>query len=234
MIVTNSEKGLATFDGKTSLATTKDYSRAVTKVSGNVVAFGGYNLEAAVAAATENPVEGLQGQIASVLMSIAGAFHSQNFSATATAGSLEARSSVSMDREGRYSVADFGKGKAITFATVDPSGVPITDQNRMSSLVLRLRAKAVGPVENVKDDIKTPDQIVEQKSAQEMVVTISARRTSPDKPVELPVIDPLFAADLKAMTFGTSSNSCRVIRACTRFLKQSNPQSLRLRTCATG
>ena len=47
MVVSNRAKALAEFDGKSNLAATRDYSRAVEKVPGAVVAFGGYNLEAA-------------------------------------------------------------------------------------------------------------------------------------------------------------------------------------------
>ena len=201
LVVSNRAKGLTALDGKSSLVTTRDYSRAIEKVPGGIVAFGGYNLEAAIAAVNTGTVDGLQGQSANVLFSVANAFHSQNFYATAAAGTIEARSSVAMDREGRYSVSDLSflpRGANITLATVDPSGIPITDQRRLSSLVLRVRAKAPGPIENIKDDIKTADQTVEQKSPTELVLTIAARRSGAEKAVELPVKDPEFEPFLKA------------------------------------
>ena len=201
LIVSNREQGLAAFDGKSNLAGTRDYSRAVEKVPGNVLAFGGYNLEAAVAAARKTESEGLNGQIANIIFSIASAFHSQNFYATATSGTIEGHSSVSMDREGRYSVSDFSelsKGKNISFASLEPAGLPIADQNRVSSLLLRLKAKAAGPIEDIKDDVKNSDQTVEQKSATELLLRIAARRAEPEKAVELPVKDPAFAPYLKA------------------------------------
>ena len=201
LVVSNSAKTLASFDGKTNLAATRDYSRTVEKVPNGVVAFGGYNLEAAIAAVSNGASEGLRGQIANVLFSFANAFHSQNFYATATAGSVEAHSSVSMDREGRYAVADFSalpRSTAITYAVLEPRGVPITDQQRLSSVVLRLRAKAPGPIDNIKDDIKSATQTVEQKSATELLVTVAARTTGDEKAVQLPVKDPEFAPYLKA------------------------------------
>jgi Flp pilus assembly protein TadD len=201
LILSNSQKGLTAFDGKSNLAATRDYSRAVGKVPGGIVAFGGYNLEAAVASASKTPVEGLQGQVANAIFSIARAFHSQNFFATATRGSVEGRSSVAMDREGRYSFSDFSaltKGANITLAAVEPTGAPIIDQNRLSNLVLRVKAKTSGPIENIKDDIKTAAQTVEQKSPQELVLTVAARRAGTEKAVQLPVKEPGFAADLKA------------------------------------
>ena len=201
LVVSNREKGLTAFDGKSNLATTRDYSRAVEKTPCNVLAFGGYNLEAAVAAARKTESEGLNGQIANIIFSIASAFHSQHFYATATSGTIEAHSSVSMDREGRYSVSDFAelsKGRNITFASLEPTGLPITDQNRVSSLLLRVKAKAAGPIEDIKDDVKNADQTVEQKSATELLLRVAARRNAAEKSVELPVKDAQFAPYLKS------------------------------------
>ena len=94
------------FDGKSNLATTRDYSRAVEKAPSGIVAFGGYNLEAAIAAA-RSPRRGRKRNLQTYSSSFASAFHSQNFFATAAAGTIEAHSSVAMDRQGRYPVADF-------------------------------------------------------------------------------------------------------------------------------
>jgi tetratricopeptide (TPR) repeat protein len=201
LVFSNSQKGLAALDGKSSLATTRDYSRAAEKVPAGIIAFGGYNLEAAVAAASKAPVEGLEGIRVNTIFSIAKAFHSQNFFATAARGSVEGRSSVSMDREGRYSFADFSsltKEATITLAALEPTGAPITDQNRLSSLVLRVKAKTAGPIDNVKDDLKTAAQTIEEKSPQEFFLTVNARRAETEKAVQLPVKDAAFAADLKS------------------------------------
>lgn len=209
LVVSNHDKGLAAFDGKTNLAETRDYSRAVDKVPGGIVAFGGYNLEVAIAAANKIPVEGTQAFAASMVASVASAFHSQNFYATASSGAVEAHSSVAMDREGRYRVADFAmlsRGSNITFATLEPAGIPITDQNRLSSLVLKVRSKAPGPIENILDDVKTAEQTVEQKSAKELLLTIAARRSNPEKAIELPVKDAEFAQYLKATTEFAADN----------------------------
>jgi tetratricopeptide (TPR) repeat protein len=209
LVVSNHEKGLAAFDGKTKLAETRGYSRAAEKVPAGIVAFGGYNLEAAIAAANDTSVEGTQATIANIIGSVAAAFHSQNFYATASAGAVEAHSSVAMDREGRYPVADFAmlsRGPNITFATLEPAGVPITDQNRLSSLVLKVRSKAAGPIENIRDDVKTAEQTVEQKSAQELLLTIAPRRSGPEKTIQLPVKDPEFAQFLKATTEFAADN----------------------------
>lgn len=200
LVVSNQAKPFALPDSKSSLAMTRDYSRSAEKVPKNVVAFGGYNLEAAIAAASANKPKDERGAfVASVIFSLAGAFHSQNFYATATAGSVVAHSSVAMDREGRYSIADFSyipRG-AITYAVIEASGVPITDQKRISQLVLKVRAKAPGPIDNIKDDIKTPEQIVEQKSPTELLVTVAARRPGVEKALQLPVKNPEFAEYLK-------------------------------------
>ena len=201
VVVSNRDKGLAAFDGKSNLATTRDYSRAVEKVPTGIVAFGGYNLEAAIAVAGNPSAQGIEAMVANIIFSVASAFHSQNFFATATDETIEARSSVAMDREGRYAVADLSvlpRASNITFVTLEPAGVPITDPSRLSSLVLKVRSKAAGPIDNIKDDIKSADQTVEQKSAKELLLTIAARRGGSNKSVELPVKEPQFAEYLKA------------------------------------
>jgi Flp pilus assembly protein TadD len=201
IVASNEAKPFAAPDSKTSLATTRDYSRSAEKVPGTVVAFGGYNLEAAIAAAGETKPKDNQGKfLAGVMFSLAAAFHSQNFYATATAGSLTAHSSVAMDREGRYAIADFSylpRG-TITYAVIEAGGVPITDHNRVSRLVLKVRAKAPGPIDNIKDDIKTSEQIVEQKSPTELLVTVAARHPGAEKAIQLPIKNPELAEHLKA------------------------------------
>ena len=201
LVVSNASKGVAALAGRTNLAAGRDYSRAAEKVPAGIVAFGGYNLEAAIAAASASAGDGLRAQMAGMALSLASAFHSQSFFATASAGAIEARSSVAMDREGRYAVADFSflpRGANITYVTIEPHGVPILNQKRLSNLVLRVRAKAPGPIEGIRDDIKSPTQKVEQKSPHELIVTVAARRIESEKKIELPVTNPELAAFLKA------------------------------------
>ena len=200
MVVSNALKGIAALGHNTNLAGTRDYSRSVEKAPNSIVAFGGYNLEAAVAAAGRPGAEGPAAQIAEIIISVASAFHSQNFYATATRGSVDAHSSVAMDREGRYAVADFSylpTNAQITYAVIEPRGVQITDQSRVSNLVLRVKAKAPGPIDHIKDDIKTAEQVVEQKSATELLVTVTARRPGAEKALELPVKNVELAPYLK-------------------------------------
>ena len=201
MVVSNALKGIAALGHNPNLAGTRDYSRSVDKAPDSIVAFGGYNLEAAVAAAGRPAVDGPGAQFAQIIMSVASAFHSQNFYATATAGTVNAQSSVAMDREGRYAVADFSyqpTNTEITYAVVEPRGVQITDQNRVSNLVLRVKAKAPGPIDHIKDDIKTAEQVVEQKSATELLVSVTARRPGgAEKQIQLPVKDAELAPYLK-------------------------------------
>ncbi|HEX5964358.1 MAG TPA: transglutaminase domain-containing protein, partial [Pyrinomonadaceae bacterium] len=216
LVVSNSTKGLAAMGGKTNLAATRDYSRAAEKVPAQIIAFGGYNLEAAVAAASSNASDGLRAQMAGMIFSIASAFHSQSFFATATAGAIEGRSSVAMDREGRYAVADFSylpRGVNITYATLEPHGLPILDQKRLSNIVLKVRAKAPGPIDNIKDDIKSATQAVEQKSPNELVVTVAARRPGPEKKIQLPVTNAEVAAFLKSTVEISSDHESVIAQA---------------------
>ncbi|HEU4767874.1 MAG TPA: transglutaminase domain-containing protein, partial [Pyrinomonadaceae bacterium] len=200
-VVSNNSKGITALADKKSLASTRDYSRAVEKVPAGIVAFGGYNLEAAVNAASANTAEGLRATAAAMIFSVASAFHSQSFYATASPGAIEGRSSVAMDREGLYAVADFpylSRGSNITFATLEPHGTPIINQTRISNMVLKVRAKAPGPIDSIRDDIKTATQTVEQKSPNELIVTVAARRSNGDKQMQLPVTDPALAPFLKS------------------------------------
>ena len=216
LVVSDSAKGLAAMGGKTNLAATRDYSRAAEKVPAQIVAFGGYNLEAAVAAASSKAGEGLRAQVAGMIFSIASAFHSQSFYATATAGTIEGRSSVAMDRGGRYAVADFSylpRGVNITYATLQPHGLPILDQKRLSHIAFKVRAKAPGPIESIRDDIKTATQAVEQKSPNELVVAVAARRSDPGKKIQLPVTNPEVAPFLKPTAEITSDNEIVIEQA---------------------
>lgn len=200
-VVSSNRKGVTALGDKKNLASTRDYSRAAEKVPAGIVAFGGYNLEAAVNAANTKTGEGISGTAAGIIFSVASAFHSQSFYATASAGAIEARSSVAMDREGRYAVADFSylpRGTNITYVTLEPHGAPIIDQNRLSNLVLKVRSKTPGPIDNIRDDVKTANQTVEHKSPNELVVTVPARRHSGTKQVQLPVTDAALAPFLKA------------------------------------
>jgi transglutaminase-like putative cysteine protease/tetratricopeptide (TPR) repeat protein len=200
LVVSNALKGIAALGHNTNLAGTRDYSRAVEKAPNSIVAFGGYNLEAAITAAGRPEAENPAAQFAEIIISVASAFHSQNFYATATAGSVDAHSSVAMDREGRYAVADFSylpTNAQITYAVIEPRGVQITDQSRVSNLVLRVKAKAPGPIDHIRDDIKTAEQVVEQKSTTELLVTVAARRPGAEKTIELPVKDAELAQFLK-------------------------------------
>ncbi len=201
LVVSNERKGLTSLADKTNLASTRDYSRAAEKAPSGIVAFGGYNLEAAIAAAGGTTGDGLKAYQAAIAFSVASAFHSQNFYATATPGGIEAHSSVAMDRGGRYAVADFSylpQGANITLAAIEAHGLPITDQTRLSNLVLKIRAKAAGPIDSIRDDIKSAHQTVVQNSPNELLVTIAARRSNPDKKIQLPVADPSLAQFLKS------------------------------------
>ena len=216
LIISNTKEGITSLAQNKNLASTRDYSKAVERVPEGVVAFGGYNLEAAIAAAGNPSAEDLKIQIANMVFSLASAFHSQNFYATATAGSVHAKSSVAMDREGRYGVAELNylpRATNITFATLEPSGVPILDQNRISNLVVRIKSKAPGPIENIRDEIKLPGQVVEQKSATELVVNVAARRAETDQKIQLPVSDASLTPFLKSTHEFSADNPDVINRA---------------------
>ncbi len=199
LILSNRANGLVALDEKNKLDSTRDYSRAAEAVPAGIVGFGGYNLAAAVSAVGNGPRDGLRGQQADVIFSVASAFHSQHFFATASAGSVQAQSSVSMDREGRFAVSDvsFNPTNRVTYATIEPSGLEIGDQKRLSALMLRVRVKSSGALDKIKEDIQFAGQAVTRKSADELVVTVEPRRTTTPEKVLLPVSDPSLAPFLQ-------------------------------------
>jgi tetratricopeptide (TPR) repeat protein len=100
-----------------------------------------------------------------------------------------------MDREGRFSVselASLSKEYRLTFAELEARGVPIENQERLSSLKLRVRAAAAGEIDRLKEDISSPHQTVEQSSATELVLRILPRNSTPRNSVLLPVKDAQF------------------------------------------
>ncbi len=201
LVFSNRARAFERLNDKDKLVTVRDYSRAAAKVPNGVIAFGGYNIEAALAAVSSSTRDGLASQIADFLASITRAFHSQYFYATAGGGTLEGRSSVAMDREGRYAISDlfshFSDSK-ITYASVEAHGLPIVDQRRLSSLTLRIRSKSTGGIERIRDDIRSPHQTIEQKSANELSIKVEPRRTDPDQKLVLPINNPEFASFVKA------------------------------------
>ncbi|HEY6805669.1 MAG TPA: tetratricopeptide repeat protein [Pyrinomonadaceae bacterium] len=215
-VISNRRDGITGLEAKNNLASTRDYSSAAEKVPGGVVAFGGYNLEAAEAAVKLNNDNGEKAVVADVIFSLARAFHSQNFYATTKPGALEAYSSVSMDRQGRYSVSALSyspRGTNISYATLEPHGVTIADQKHITNLVIKISSKAAGPIENIREDISINGQTVEEKSPTELLLTIGARHPGTEAKLQLPVTDPKLAEFLKPTDEFTSTNKDVVDRA---------------------
>jgi tetratricopeptide (TPR) repeat protein len=167
-----------------------------------VIAFGGYNLDAAVAewgSATNDPVTR---QFITVMTSVTKAFHSHNFFAVADQSGLDARMSVSLDREGRYSVADLAsaaKDSRLTFAVIEPRGIPIADQRMLKHLKMKVRAKSADAVDRIKEDLTVEGQTVEKTASDELVLTIRPRRVQQPANVRLPISGAEFAPFLGPM-----------------------------------
>lgn len=198
-IVANSEAAIAKFDSPEKLASSREFDRAFKAAPAEVIALGGANIDAAISnvphASSKAAEEGLD-----ILFSFARAFHSLNFHAQANDGGLGARLSVSLDREGRYSVselASLSKDFQFAAAEVEARGLPITDQQRIDTLVIKLRSKASGVAPRLKEDLASPAQSVEVQSNGDVVLTVKPRRTSPSAKVELPVTTPEMAEFVK-------------------------------------
>jgi Flp pilus assembly protein TadD len=200
LIFTGSEATLGRLDATEKLDAARDFTRAAKSAPAGIVAFGGYNLEAAIAEIKIPSGDPATAQAVGSMMSVARAFHSQNFYAAASAGQLNAHMSVSLDREGRYSVEEvlkLSKDYRLAFAIIEASGVPIVDQKRLESLKLRIRAKAAGEIDRVKEDITSPHQTTEKRSEQELILTVRPRRFAQGAKVQLPISQPELAEFLK-------------------------------------
>jgi len=200
LVLSNNRSGFAALDQPEKLMASRDFSRAAKLVPAGVVAFGGYNLEAAIAAVGNSGVDSIKTQQSSFISSLANAFHSPNFYATATSDAVEGRFSLSLDREGRFSVselASLSKDFRLTYAQLEPRGVPIQNQERLSSLKLRIRATAAGEIDRLKEDVSSPYQTAEKISDKELELKTLPRHAEPKTSLTLPIKDPAFAIYLQ-------------------------------------
>lgn len=213
LVFANSEAAVTALDSREKLFNAPDFSKAVKRAPEGIVAFGGLNLDAAIAAITESITDPEKQRLLSAIFSVAKAFHSQNFYATAEPGRIDARFSALIGREGRYSVAELSslsKGFGLTYAVVEAKGVPISNQDHLNSIRLRVRARATGEVDRIISDISSPFQVVEKKSDSELEVTIRPRLSVETKAVKLPITDPALAPFVQA-TNGIRSGDQKIL-----------------------
>jgi tetratricopeptide (TPR) repeat protein len=199
LIFANSEAAISKFDSREYLASSREFDRALKAAPAEVVVLGGCNIDAAIskvpAASDQAATEGLD-----LLFSFARAFHSSNLYAQVTESELTARLSVALDREGRYSMSDLASlSKDFQFAAaeVEARGVPITDQRRIDSLVIRLTSKAPGAAQRIKEDVSSAAQSAELQSNGDVILTVRPRRAAPSAKIKLPIMSPEMAAFVK-------------------------------------
>jgi hypothetical protein len=214
LIFAASEAALRKLESQNKLASARDFARGVKKAPSEVVAFGGYNLEAATAELVDSlPGDARTEVLLKAFKAIINAFHSQNFYVTASPQGLDGHMSVSLDREGRYSVAELAsisKDYRPSYALVEARGTAIVDQRWLASATLRLRSKGPGAIDRIKDDIASSDQNVERISDEELRVTVRPREVKDVKKVSLPVSGAEFAPFLQP-TSQIKSNDKTVI-----------------------
>jgi tetratricopeptide (TPR) repeat protein len=195
LVASDTQSSLELLDRKEKLVASPDFAKAVKRTPTGIGAFGGYNLEA-TAAHGDAGSDSVKAQTANLILSLARAFHSPSLYATINSGSIDARSSISMDREGRYSVAELqslAANSEPTFAVLEPSGIPIANQERIKSLRLRIHTKAAGEVERIAEDLSSSFQNIEKRSEQELQLQVLPRRAEPKQRIELPITASEFA-----------------------------------------
>ena len=145
LILSGSQSAIALLDKKEKLDGARDFARAAKAAPADVIAFGGYNLDGVIQLLGDSPGDRERQRFINAITSIARAFHSQNFYARAAADGLGAQMSVSLDREGRYSVAELSSlsdDSQFTYASVEARGVAIADQQHLQSLKLKIWPRA--------------------------------------------------------------------------------------------
>ena len=200
LVVSNTQAAMDTLNQKEKLIASRDFARAAKRAPANVVAFGGYSLEAAMAAIGDSGSDPMKTQQSGLITSLANAFHSPNFYATATPETLEGRFSLSMDREGRFSVGELSslsKEYALTFAQIEAHGVPIQNQERLNSLKLRIRATAAGEIDRIKEDVTSTHQTALKLSDTELELKVLPRKSEPKSSFMLPIKGAEFEPYLK-------------------------------------
>jgi tetratricopeptide (TPR) repeat protein len=199
LVLANSEAAIAKLDSTEYLAGAREFEKALKAAPLDVVAFGGVSIDAATAGVAPGKdtaaAEGVE-----VLLALARAFHSLNLHAAASGDGLSARMSVSLDREGRYSVSDLASiAKDFQFAAaeIEARGVSIVDQRRIDSLAIKLTSKAPGALQRIKQDVSSSAQSVEERPDGSIVLTVKPRRAALASKLELPVTAPELAEFLK-------------------------------------
>ncbi|HYV04382.1 MAG TPA: transglutaminase domain-containing protein, partial [Blastocatellia bacterium] len=199
LVFANSEAAIAALDSSEHLSGAREFEKALKAAPPEVVAFGGVSIDTATAGVGPGKdaaaAEGVE-----VFLSLARAFHSLNLHAAPSDSGLTARMSVSLDREGRYSVSDLAAvAKEFQFAAaeIEARGVPIVDQRRVDSLAIKITSKAPGALQRIKQDVTSGAQTAEERPDGSIVLTVKPRRATLASKVELPVTKPEFAEFLK-------------------------------------
>jgi hypothetical protein len=199
LVLANSEAGIAKLDSAEHLAGAREFEKALKAAPAEVVAIGGVSIDAATAGVA--PVKDTaSAEGVDVILSLARAFHSLNLHAAASDSGLSARLSVSLDREGRYSVSDLASiAKDFQFAAaeIESRGIPIVDQRRIDSLAIKITSKAPAALQRIKHDVISATHLVEERSDGSIVLTVKPRRPALATQIELPVTRPEFAEVLK-------------------------------------
>jgi transglutaminase-like putative cysteine protease/Tfp pilus assembly protein PilF len=200
LIFGSNEAALQRLDSPQKLSTARDFARAAGKAPSEVIAFGGYNLEAATAELKDDTGDYSSEAVIRVLKSLVRAFHSQNFYVTSDGRGVDAHMSVSLDREGRYSVAELAsisKDFRPHYAVIEARGAPIADQQWLAGLKLKVGVKATGAIDRISEDLKSEYQTGAKAGDQELLVNVKPRRSEPVAQLKLPVTEQQFAQWLK-------------------------------------
>lgn len=201
LILAASDKTLAHFDETEKLSASPDFERIAADLPDRLVAFGGYNAEAALARFDLKTIPPETRTVVELISSMARAFNRHGFwVASSKDGAFDAELSVGIHHESGRAVADLAqrtKDFAITFATIDTSGIPLPLQSRLDHVQLRITSKAPDTLSNIREDVTSSGVSVDRETPDELVLTVRPRKPGTPASLQIPVADPALAVYLQ-------------------------------------
>src|SRR5262249_9540050 len=83
------------------------------------------------------------------------------------------------------------------YAIIEARGAPISEQQWLAGLKLKVRVNATGVIDRIAEDLKSAYQNIEKTAEQDLIVNVKPRRAEPRAQINLPVTEQQFAQWLK-------------------------------------
>ncbi len=202
LVFASSGDALARLGSGASLASTDEYAELVRGApTSNLLVLGGYGSRAALDSIEMGADDLTVQTVVASMRAITRAFRGESFYATRTPEGISARMTVSVARDGAFSVGELAQHKtSLTrgFASIEAQGIPISDQRNLSAVTIRIRPKAGASVEQIASAVANRGQRILAQDKDGIVLQIEPRRPGATAAVTLPVTGSEFAPFLGA------------------------------------